>query len=90
MAGIPQVLASTFEEDRHRNFERRAAVRRGVLETSIWRPALVARLAAASWRLAHSDTHSLTSYPCRLPDGKIGRTAVVMSDGQWTFVCRIG
>jgi hypothetical protein len=35
------------------------------------------------------DRHSLTTYPCRLPNGKIGRTAVVLSGGEWTLVCRV-
>ncbi len=30
----------------------------------------------------------LTPYPCRLPNGKIGRTAAVLIDGEWALVCR--
>jgi hypothetical protein len=30
----------------------------------------------------------LTPYPCRLPNGKIGRTAAVLIDGEWTLVCK--
>ncbi len=40
-------------------------------------------------RVVRRDRHSLTAYACRLPDGKIGRTAVVMSGGEWTLVCRV-
>jgi hypothetical protein len=32
--------------------------------------------------------HSLTDYPCRLPDGGTGRVAVVLLEGEWTVVCR--
>ena len=30
----------------------------------------------------------LTPYPCRLPNGKMGRAAAVFTDGEWTLVCR--
>jgi hypothetical protein len=30
----------------------------------------------------------LTPYPCRLPNGRLGRTAAVLADGEWTLVCR--
>jgi hypothetical protein len=42
--------------------------------------------------LAHSttvDIHSLTYAPCRLPDGSIGRVAVVLDGGAWTVVCSV-
>ena len=44
-----------------------------------------ARIAALyrAWHLRHA----LTDQPCRLPDGGIGRTAIVMADGEWTAVC---
>ncbi len=32
--------------------------------------------------------HSLTDYPCRLPDGTMGRVAAVEVEGEWTLVCR--
>lgn len=51
------------------------------------RPSVVARLAAASLRVVRRERHSLTDYPCRLPDGRTGRTAVVLTDGEWTPVC---
>jgi hypothetical protein len=49
------------------------------------RPGLGSRLAAVyrAWRLRHA----LTDQPCRTPDGRIGRTAIVMADGEWTAVC---
>jgi hypothetical protein len=49
------------------------------------RPGLGSRLAAVyrSWRLRHA----LTDQPCRTPDGRIGRTAIIMADGEWTAVC---
>jgi len=30
----------------------------------------------------------LTPYPCRLPNGKMGRAAAVFIDDEWTLVCR--
>ena len=30
----------------------------------------------------------LTAYPCRLPNGKMGRAAAVFTGGEWTLVCR--
>jgi hypothetical protein len=30
----------------------------------------------------------LSPYPCRLPNGEMGRTAAVVVDGEWTLVCR--
>lgn len=48
-----------------------------------------ARLAAATSDVALRRRHSLTDYPCRLPNGSIGRVAVVMRAGEWTMVCRV-
>ncbi len=47
----------------------------------------MARLAAA-FRRSRPDDHSMTDYPCRLPDGTLGRVAVVAQDGDWNLVCR--
>jgi hypothetical protein len=33
--------------------------------------------------------HSLTSYRCRLPNGRMGRVAAVVVDGEWTLVCKV-
>ena len=84
-----QYLAASVEEDRRRGEERRHAHHRALLTTRAERPSLVARLVAASLRVVRGDLHSLTDYPCRLPDGKIGRTAVVRSGGDWVLVCRV-
>jgi hypothetical protein len=82
-------LVATIEEDRHRGEGRRHAHHRALIRTRVVRPAPSARLVAATLRVARRDRHSLTSYPCRLSDGKIGRTAVVYSGGDWTLVCRV-
>jgi hypothetical protein len=84
-----QYLAASVEEDRRRGEERRHAHHRALLTTRVERPSLAARLAAATLRVVRRDRHSLTDYPCRLPDGKIGRTAVVNSGGDWVLVCRV-
>jgi hypothetical protein len=31
--------------------------------------------------------HAMTDYPCRLPDGRMGRTAIRHLDGDWVAVC---
>ena len=48
---------------------------------------VMARLSVA-FRRGTSDEHSLTDYPCRLPDGTMGRVAVIMQGGDWALVCR--
>jgi hypothetical protein len=40
-------------------------------------------------RATTADIHSLTDTPCRLPDGSIGRVAVVLDGGAWTVVCSV-
>jgi hypothetical protein len=31
--------------------------------------------------------HALTDYPCRLPDGRLGRTAIRQVGGEWVGIC---
>ena len=81
-------LAITIDEDRYRDAERRLAHQRAMFETRAERPSLRARLGAAILNVARRD-HSLTDYPCRLPDGRIGRVAVIRQDADWTLVCRV-
>ena len=50
------------------------------------RPGLLARLVDGV-RQRLEDRHSLTDHPCRLPDGRIGRTAIRQVDGEWVGVC---
>jgi hypothetical protein len=50
-------------------------------------PSVRARLATA-FRKGVPDEHSLTDHPCRLPDGTMGRVAVIEQDGDWNLVCR--
>jgi hypothetical protein len=50
-------------------------------------PSMLARLTGA-FRKGEPDEHSLTEYPCRLPDGTMGRVAVIMQGGDWALVCR--
>ena len=86
---LTQLQGANIDEERHRGEEQRHARHRSLVEAQGERPSLPARLAAAALRMARRDRHSLTNYPCRLPDGKIGRTAVVRSGGDWTLVCRV-
>jgi len=82
-------LAATYEEDRHRGEERRHSHERALLETRGEHPSSRARLGAALLNLVRRDDHSLTDHPCRLPDGSIGRVAVVQNSGEWQLVCRL-
>jgi hypothetical protein len=86
---LEQIQAATVEKERHRGEEQRHARHRALLEARAAAPSMRARLLAATRRVTRRDRHSLTDYPCRLPDGSIGRTAVVMRNGEWTLVCRL-
>ncbi len=81
-------LANGITSDRHRGEARRHAHERGMRDARVDRWPLGARLAAALMHALRRNRHSLTDYECRLADGKVGRVAVVMSDGEWTLVCR--
>jgi hypothetical protein len=83
------MLAAACEVDRHRGEALRHALQRSLLEGQAERPSLLARLAAVGLRVARRERHSMTSYACRLPDGKIGRTAVVLVNGEWELVCQV-
>jgi hypothetical protein len=83
-------LAGTFEEDRHRGEARRHEHERALRETRVERPSLPARLVAAAARFVRRESPSLAGLACRLPDGKVGRTAFVQQGGEWALVCRVG
>lgn len=85
---LAHVYALADVQERHRGEERRHAHHRALLEGRRSGPSLPARLSAAIRKLTQRD-HSLTDYPCRLPDGKIGRVAVVLQNGDWALVCRV-
>jgi hypothetical protein len=85
----PSPFIEAIEASRHEGEARRHADERALRETRPERPSVVARLAAATLRVVRRDRHSLTDYPCRLPDGRIGRTAVVLQGGEWALVCRV-
>jgi len=86
---LVQIQAADIDGERHWDEDRRHARRRAQLEARAERPSVRARLLAAARRVARRDRHAPTGHPCRLPDGSIGRTAVVLRDGEWTLVCRI-
>jgi hypothetical protein len=88
MRPIVHYLAATYEADRHRGEERRHAHERALAESRPAGPSLPARLKASIMNLVRRE-HSLTDYPCRLPDGRIGRVAVVPSGGDWALVCQV-
>ena len=82
-------LDRLVEEAHHRGEGQRHAHNRAVLEMRARRPTSSARLVAATMRTVRRERHSLTNYPCRLPDGKIGRTAAVERNGEWVLVCSV-
>jgi hypothetical protein len=81
-------FAFASDLNRHRLTDRRDPHPRAAGDAAAERPWLPARLAAAIATLVRRD-HSLTDYPCRLPDGSIGRVAVVQAAGDWALVCRV-
>ncbi len=85
---LAHVYTIADAQDRHRGEERRHAHHRALLGGRPLGPSLPARLSATIRKLTQRD-HSLTDYPCRLPDGKIGRVAVVLQNGDWTLVCQV-
>jgi hypothetical protein len=86
---LRSMLATTYEEDHHRFEERRHAHQRSLLEGRFQRSSPAARLTAAILHIVQRDRDSLTNYPCRLPNGKIGRTAFVEVAGAWVLVCHL-
>jgi hypothetical protein len=86
---LTQLQGANIDAERHRGEAERHAHHRSLAETQAERPSVSARAFAATLRYVQRNRHSLTEYPCRLPDGKIGRTAVVQRDGEWALVCRV-
>ena len=86
---LRSMVSLSYEADRHRGEELRHALHRGLVEGRVERPSFPARFSAEVVRVVRRETHSMTSYPCRLPDGKVGRTAAVLVNGEWTLVCRV-
>ncbi len=86
---LTQIQAASIDEERHRGELARHAYHRSLAETRVERSSWSARLGAAFMHVVRRDRHSLTDYMCRLPNGKIGRTAVVLQGGEWALVCRV-
>ncbi len=82
-------LAATFDADRYRSFDRRSEHLRSIREPLAWRASRPARTVAALARIVRRERHAMTSYPCRLENGQIGRTVIVEVDGEWTAVCTV-
>jgi hypothetical protein len=80
------LLFETIDADRQRDALHRSRAR-AIREGGSRRPARATLWARVRARLR--PDHSLTDYPCRLPDGSIGRVAAVLVDGEWTLVCRM-
>jgi hypothetical protein len=80
-------MATLHDEGQYRHLERTISQRRAVRSLQADRPSPLAILRAGLVRLARREDHSLTDYPCRLPDGSMGRTAIRLVDGEWAAVC---
>jgi hypothetical protein len=87
MAMAP-VLTAIDEADRHRHEARRLEHQRGLIDARGVSPSRLGRLEEAI-RTRLAPDHSLTDYPCRLPDGRMGRVAVLAQGGDWVMVCRM-
>ena len=85
--GFNSMLASTYEADRDRGEARRHEHRRAMTVGQGDRVSIPARVVAAVLARLEPE-HSLTDYPCRLPDGRMGRVAVIKDRGDWVMVCR--
>ena len=44
-------------------------------------------LEAVEYVRLRTIAHELTDYPCRLPDGDMGRVAIREVEGEWEAVC---
>ena len=44
-------------------------------------------LEAVEYVRLRTIAHELTDYPCRLPDGSMGRVAIREVEGEWEAVC---
>ncbi len=86
MPSTDLLLAATFDADRYRGMERRHAIERALRERALREVAthepIWTRLLAR-----FRPEHSLTPYPCRLPSGEMGRSAIKFLEGEWTAVC---
>jgi hypothetical protein len=86
---LTHLAAESIEQDRHRGEGRRHDQHRALLDAPLGRQSRLDPLRAAVRNALAPEDHALTDYPCRLPDGRIGRVAVVFDQGEWTIVCRV-
>jgi len=86
---LVEIQATAVDQERHRDEDWRHELHRSRLEGLVERPSIAARLQAIALRAVLRDRRALTGHPCRLPDGRIGRTATIQHDGDWILVCRI-
>ena len=88
---ISSMVAGGDDIGRRREDARRLEQYRQFMEARAETPSPLTRLGqlGQAIRTRLQAEHSLTEYPCRLPDGRLGRVAVVQQDGDWTMVCRL-
>ncbi len=85
---VNSMLEADFEADRRREEARRHQYDRVYVQASAESGSLLTRIKGAI-RTRRQPDHSLTDYPCRLPDGRMGRVAVISQGGDWTMVCQL-
>lgn len=83
------LVATRHDEGQLRQLEPTSRQARAIRRPRAARPSPLARVHAGLARLARREDHSLTDYPCRLPDGSVGRTAIRQVDGEWAAVCTV-
>lgn len=86
---LVQIQSAAVDAERHRGEADRHARHRSAARAIAQFPSAPAKLVARFRGIVRRDRHSLTPYPCRLPDGKIGRTAFVLRGDEWEPVCRV-
>jgi hypothetical protein len=82
-------MATLHDEGEYRHLERAISQRRALRRPEADRTLRLARVRAGLARLIRREDHSLTDYPCRRPDGSMGRTAIRLVDGEWAAVCTV-
>jgi hypothetical protein len=84
------LLGAAVDADRYAGMTQRHAIERQLRANEIERVRREDGTRERPWtRLVARlrPDHSLTPYPCRLPGGDLGRTAIKSVNGEWTAVC---
>ncbi|MCJ7709582.1 MAG: hypothetical protein MUQ32_02005 [Chloroflexi bacterium] len=85
---VNSMLEADFEADRRRAEVRRHQYDRVHVQASAGSGSLLSRIKGVI-PTRQRPNHFLNDYPCRLPDGRMGRVAVVPQGGEWAMVCQL-